>query len=106
MRQPFIKLISLSVALLGLSTALVVGVGLVLFLSFSGVQLPSLSDSASEIPVEAVEISVVKALVDAGVTRVQVQEQLGISKASSNKRRSISGFKTTRLLPKIRLVRP
>jgi thiosulfate dehydrogenase len=64
MRQPFIKLISLFVALLGLSTALVVGMGLVLFLSFSGVQLPNLSDPISELPVEAVEIPGVKALAD------------------------------------------
>ena len=64
MRQPFIKLISLLVALLGLSTALVVGVAFVLYLSFSGVQLPSLADGAQDKSVEAIEIPVVKALVD------------------------------------------
>lgn len=64
MRQPFIKLISLVVALLGLSTALVLGLGFVLFLSFSGVQLPSLAEGPQDIPVEAVEIPIVKALVD------------------------------------------
>ena len=64
MRQPFIKLISLVVALLGLSTALVLGLGFVLFLSFSGVQLPNLSEGPQDIPVEAVETPVVKALVD------------------------------------------
>jgi thiosulfate dehydrogenase len=64
MMQPFVKLITLLVALLGVTLSLVVGIGLVLFLSFSGVQLPSLSDSTSKNPVEAVEIPVVKALVD------------------------------------------
>jgi thiosulfate dehydrogenase len=64
MRQPFIKLISLLVALLGLSTALVVGVAFVLYLSFSGVQLPNLADGAQDKSVEAIEIPVVKALVD------------------------------------------
>jgi thiosulfate dehydrogenase len=64
MRQPFIKLISLVVALLGLSMALVLALGFVLFLSFSGVQLPSLAEGPQDIPVEAVETPVVKALVD------------------------------------------
>ena len=64
MRQPFIKLISLVVALLGLSMALVFGLGFVLFLSFSGVQLPSLAEGPQDVPVEAVEIPLVKALVD------------------------------------------
>ena len=64
MRQPFIKLISLVVALLGLSTALALALGFVLFLSFSGVQLPSLAEGPQDIPVEAVETPVVKALVD------------------------------------------
>jgi len=64
MRQPFIKLISLVVALLGLSTALVLGLSFMLFLSFSGVQLPSLAEGPQDIPVEAVETPVVKALVD------------------------------------------
>ena len=64
MRQPFIKLISLVVALLGLSMALVLALGFVLFLSFSGVQLPSLAEGPQDVPVEAVEIPLVKALVD------------------------------------------
>ena len=64
MRQPFIKLISLVVALLGLSMALVLALGFVLFLSFSGVQLPSLAEGPQDVPVEAVETPVVKALVD------------------------------------------
>ena len=65
MMQPFIKLITLLVALLGLSVALVAGVGLVLFLSFSGVQLPSLSDSEpEELLAAAVETPVVQALMD------------------------------------------
>jgi thiosulfate dehydrogenase len=65
MMQPFIKLITLLVALLGLSVALVAGVGLVLFLSFSGVQLPSLSDSEpDELLAAAVETPVVQALMD------------------------------------------
>lgn len=65
MMQPFIKLITLLVALLGLSVALVAGVGLVLFLSFSGVQLPSLTDSEpDELLAAAVETPVVQALMD------------------------------------------
>lgn len=64
MRQPFIKLISLVVALLGLSMALVLALGFVLFLSFSGVQLPSLAEGPQDVPVEAVETPVVEALVD------------------------------------------
>jgi thiosulfate dehydrogenase len=65
MMQPFIKLITLLVALLGLSVALVAGVGLVLFLSFSGVQLPSLSESEpDELLAAAVETPVVQALMD------------------------------------------
>ncbi len=64
MMHPFIKLITLLMSLLGLTIALVVGIGFILFLSFSGVKLPSLSDSTSEIPVEAVEIPAVKPLID------------------------------------------
>lgn len=64
MRQPFIKLISLVVALLGLSMALVLGLGFVLFLSLSGVQLPSLAEGPQDIPVESIETPVVKSLVD------------------------------------------
>ena len=44
--------------------ALVFGLGFVLFLSFSGVQLPNLAEGPQDIPVEAVETLVVKALVD------------------------------------------
>ena len=44
--------------------ALVLALGFVLFLSFSGVQLPSLAEGPQDIPVEAVETPVVKALVD------------------------------------------
>jgi thiosulfate dehydrogenase len=65
MMQPFVKLITLLVALLGLTVTLVVGIGLVLFLSFSGVQLPSLSDSEpEELLAAAVETPVVQALMD------------------------------------------
>jgi thiosulfate dehydrogenase len=65
MMQPFVKLITLLVALLGLTVSLVVGIGLVLFLSFSGVQFPSLSDSEpDELLATAVEIPVVQALMD------------------------------------------
>lgn len=65
MMQPFVKLITLLVALLGLTVTLVVGIGLVLFLSFSGVQLPSLSDSKpEELLAAAVETPVVQALMD------------------------------------------
>ena len=44
--------------------ALVLALGFVLFLSFSGVQLPSLAEGPQDVPVEAVETPVVKALVD------------------------------------------
>ena len=44
--------------------ALVLALGFVLFLSFSGVQLPSLAEGSQDVPVEAVETPVVKALVD------------------------------------------
>jgi len=65
MMQPFVKLITLLVTLLGLTVTLVVGIGLVLFLSFSGVQLPSLSESEpDELLAAAVETPVVQALMD------------------------------------------
>ena len=44
--------------------ALVLALGFMLFLSFSGVQLPSLAEGPQDVPVEAVETPVVKALVD------------------------------------------
>jgi thiosulfate dehydrogenase len=64
MMQHFVKLIALLVALLGLATALVGVVGFVVFLSYSGVQLPTLSDDEESIPRVVAEIPVVKALVD------------------------------------------
>ena len=64
MMQSFVKLVSLLVALLGLAMSLVAVVGLLLFLSFSGVQLPSLSQEKQEATVAEVEIPVVKALAD------------------------------------------
>ena len=65
MMQPFVKLITLLVALLGLAVALVGVVGFVLFLSYSGVQLPSLSEKDQPIAEVVAEIPVVKALADA-----------------------------------------
>ncbi len=62
--KPFVKLISLLVALLGLALSLVAVVALVLFLSFSGVQLPSLSQEEQEELVSEVEMAVVTALAD------------------------------------------
>lgn len=64
MMQSFVKLVSLLVALLGLAMSLVAVVGLLLFLSFSGVQLPSLSQEEQEATIAEVEIPVVKALAD------------------------------------------
>lgn len=64
MMQSFVKLISLLVALLGLAMSLVVVVGLLLFLSFSGVSLPSLSQEEEESPVAVVEAPEVAALAD------------------------------------------
>lgn len=64
MMQPFVKLITLLVALLGLAVALVGVVGLVVFLSFTGVQLPSLVDDEKPIAQVVTEIPVVKALMD------------------------------------------
>ena len=62
--QPFLKMITPLVALLGLSVALVGIVGFVLFLSYSGVQLPSLADEKLP-PIEVVEeIPVVEVLAD------------------------------------------
>ena len=64
MMQPFVKLISLLVALLGLAVVLVGIVGGVLFLSYSGVSLPSLSSKEKAVPVESAEIPEVRALED------------------------------------------
>lgn len=64
MMQSFVKVISLLVALLGLAMSLVVVVGLLLFLSFSGVSLPSLSQEEEESPVAVVEAPEVAALAD------------------------------------------
>lgn len=64
MIQSFVKLITLVVALLGLATALVGVVGLVVFLSFSGVQLPSLAEEEVLAQLPITEIPKVKALAD------------------------------------------
>ena len=64
MMQPLVKLISLLVALLGLALSFVAVVALVLFLSFSGVQLPSLSQEEQEVPAAEVKNPEVKALAD------------------------------------------
>ena len=64
MMQSFVKVISLLVALLCLAMSLVVVVGLLLFLSFSGVSLPSLSQEEEESPVAVVESPEVAALAD------------------------------------------
>lgn len=64
MMQPFVKLITLLVALLGLAVALVGVVGLVVFLSFTGVQLPSLVDDEKPIVQVVADIPVVKTLMD------------------------------------------
>lgn len=64
MKPTFVKLITLLVALLGLATALVGVVGFVVFLSYSGIQLPSLSDTEINQPKAVVELSIVKALAD------------------------------------------
>ncbi len=64
MMQPFVKLITLLVALLGLAVVLVGIVGGVLFLSQSGVQLPSLSQDEPQVPQAIAELPITKALVD------------------------------------------
>ena len=65
MMQPFLKLVSLLVALLGLAIALVTVVGGVLFLSFSGVQLSSLFQTEAELPTEVeAPLPVITALLD------------------------------------------
>lgn len=67
MLQPFVKLITLVVALLGLATALLGVIGFVVFISYSGIQLPSLTDEEKSIPQTIAEIPVVKALADPAV---------------------------------------
>jgi cytochrome c len=64
MLQPFVKLITLIVALLGLATAFLGVIGLVVFISYSGIQLPSLTDEKKSIPQTIAEIPVAKALAD------------------------------------------
>lgn len=64
MMQPFVKLITLLVALLGLITALVGVIGFVIFLSYSGVQLPPLAGDEESVSQAIVEVPVVKALAD------------------------------------------
>ncbi|RIW12920.1 cytochrome C [Algoriphagus lacus] len=64
MMQQFVKLVTLLVGLLGLVTALVGVVGFVVFLSYSGVQLPALSEKEESIPQAIAEIPVVTALAD------------------------------------------
>lgn len=64
MMQPFVKLISLLIALLGLAISLVAVVGLLLFLSFSGVDLSRNFSDEQEAIEEKVEIPEVKALAD------------------------------------------
>jgi|UniRef100_UPI004048C3D3 thiosulfate dehydrogenase len=64
MMQPFLKLITLLVALLGLTVSLVVLVGFVVFLSFSGVQLPSFSQADPAVSAVSVELPVVNPLAD------------------------------------------
>ncbi len=70
MMQPFIKLITLLVALLGLATALVGVIGFIVFLSYSGIQLPSLAGEDNAVPQPVAEVPIPKALADpAGMWR-------------------------------------
>ena len=64
MMQPFLKLITLVIALLGLAAALIGVIGFVIFLSYSGIQLPNLTSEDKESSLPMAEISVVKALAD------------------------------------------
>ncbi|WP_111672286.1 c-type cytochrome [Algoriphagus litoralis] len=64
MMQPFVKLITLLVALLGLATALVGVVGFVLFLSYSGISLPTLNEQENVLPQALADLPAVKALMD------------------------------------------
>jgi thiosulfate dehydrogenase len=62
--KPILKIISLLVGLLVLATTLVGVIAVIVFLSFSGIQLPSLADD-EEVAVQAIaEIPEVKALID------------------------------------------
>jgi thiosulfate dehydrogenase len=62
--KPILKIISLLVGLLVLATTLVGVIAVIVFLSFSGIQLPSLADE-EEVAVQAIaEIPEVKALID------------------------------------------
>ncbi|GAA0881116.1 hypothetical protein GCM10009119_40860 [Algoriphagus jejuensis] len=62
--QPFVKLISLLVALLGLSVTLVGGVGLVLLLSTLGISLPEPTEKGAEAPKTLVETAKIQPLDD------------------------------------------
>ncbi len=64
MIQPFVKLITLLIALLGLATVLVGVVGFVVFLSYSGVELPRLVEEEKNIPQAIAELPQIKALAD------------------------------------------
>lgn len=64
MMRPFVKLITLLVALLGLVTVMTGVVGFVVFLSYNGVQLPALGDVPDPIPSPVADTPVVKALDD------------------------------------------
>jgi cytochrome c len=64
MMQHFVKLITLLVALLGLATALVGIVGVVVFLSYTGIQLPSLGNKEKAIPHAIADLPEVRALAD------------------------------------------
>jgi thiosulfate dehydrogenase len=62
--KPILKIISLLVGLLVLATTLVGVIAVIVFLSYSGIQLPSLADE-EEVAVQAIaEIPEVKALID------------------------------------------
>lgn len=64
MMRPLIKLITLLVALLGLVTAMVGVIGFVIFLSYSGVQLPTFTDARDSSPAPVAAIPVIKTLAD------------------------------------------
>jgi thiosulfate dehydrogenase len=62
--QPFVKLISLLVVVLGLAVTMIGVIGFVLYLSFSGVELPRWSEDDISAQQVLVGIPVVKALAD------------------------------------------
>lgn len=65
MGKPFLQLITLMVGLLALATALVGVVGGVVFMSYSGIQLPSLTEQQNaEVNLPVPEVPVSKALAD------------------------------------------